>query len=158
MISANNQLPATAARPTASSSSARPGSAADRPGAGDFSGAAEFAQVLRDAQQGAATRTAEETRRKAGDAASKFVADLFVMPLLSEMRKFPFGRRFGDGGRGEEVFGEQLDQHYADIAAGGGFRRLTDMIAQRMEQFGTSDRRERAADWRPAEIARPTVG
>lgn len=48
-------------------------------------------------------------KKELRNAASDLVADMFFAPLLAEMRKLPFGRKFSHGGRGEEVFGEQLD-------------------------------------------------
>ncbi|MGE0481723.1 MAG: hypothetical protein AB7Q17_14755 [Phycisphaerae bacterium] len=50
-------------------------------------------------------------------AAGQMLADLFFKPLLAEMRKLPFGKEFGGGGRTEEIFGEQLDQQIADRVA-----------------------------------------
>ncbi len=50
--------------------------------------------------------------------ASQLVSQLFFAPLLAEIRRLPFGRQIGHGGRGEEVFGEQLDLRIADAVAG----------------------------------------
>ncbi|NUQ49766.1 MAG: hypothetical protein HUU27_07595, partial [Phycisphaerae bacterium] len=50
--------------------------------------------------------------------ATQLVSQLFFQPLLAEMRKLPFGGPGADGGRGEEVFGEQLDLRVADAVAG----------------------------------------
>lgn len=50
-------------------------------------------------------------------AARELLATQFYAPLLAEMRRFPFGRRFADGGRTEAIFGEQLDQRLADAVA-----------------------------------------
>jgi len=55
--------------------------------------------------------------RRIREAASLLTSQLFFAPLLAEMRKLPFGREFGYGGRVEEAFGEQLDQHIADTVA-----------------------------------------
>ncbi|MEW6250006.1 MAG: hypothetical protein AB1716_05120 [Planctomycetota bacterium] len=49
--------------------------------------------------------------------AQQLGSELFFKPLLAEMRKFPLGRAFADGGRTEAVFGEQLDQRLADSVA-----------------------------------------
>ena len=67
----------------------------------------------------------------AREAAAELTAQLFFAPLLAEMRKLPFGRDFASGGRGEEVFGEQLDLRIADAVA----RRdngLTAQVAERL--------------------------
>lgn len=47
------------------------------------------------------------------DAATQLTSILFYEPLLGEMRKSTIGQKFGTGGRGEEVFGEQLDKQIA---------------------------------------------
>ncbi len=64
--------------------------------------------------------------------AGQMVSELFLVPLLSEMRKLPFGKDFGGGGRAEEVFGEQLDTRLADIVAQEGCGGLTKQIAKRI--------------------------
>lgn len=56
---------------------------------------------------------ARETRA----AAELLVSQLFYQPLLAEARRAPLGGEIGNGGRGEEVFGEQLDVHLADAMA-----------------------------------------
>ena len=56
---------------------------------------------------------------------------LFFAPLLAEMRKLPFGRKFASGGRTEEIFGEQLDLRIADSVAancGGLTRQLIERL------------------------------
>lgn len=55
--------------------------------------------------------------RVAREAAALLTAQLFFAPVLAEMRRFPFGRELGHGGRMEEAFGEQLDQCIADTVA-----------------------------------------
>lgn len=72
--------------------------------------------------------------------ASALVAQLFYSPLLAEVRRLPFGRGVGHGGRGEEIFGEQLDQHFADAVAArtaGGLKRA---VVRRMERDGMGPR------------------
>jgi hypothetical protein len=68
--------------------------------------------------------------------ATQLVSQLFFQPLLAEMRKLPFGGPGADGGRGEEVFGEQLDLRVADAVAGasGGSLKRTIMRAIRKER------------------------
>jgi hypothetical protein len=55
--------------------------------------------------------------RLISEAASLLTSQLFFAPLLAEMRKLPFGKELGYGGRMEEAFGEQLDLHLADTVA-----------------------------------------
>ncbi|MEP0848225.1 MAG: rod-binding protein [Phycisphaerae bacterium] len=69
------------------------------------------------ALQGLGRRIDAHDPRLAKDAAGKLLADLFFAPLLAEMRKSASAVRIGSGGRGEEVFGEQLDQRLADAVA-----------------------------------------
>jgi hypothetical protein len=64
--------------------------------------------------------------------ASQLVSETVFVPLLAEMREFPFGNEIGSGGRGEAVFAEQLDQRIADtVAASSGG--LADQIARRLQ-------------------------
>ncbi len=51
------------------------------------------------------------------ESAAQFMAELFFVPLLSEMRQFPFGHELASGGQTEEIFGQQLDQRIADQVA-----------------------------------------
>ncbi|HMQ15998.1 MAG TPA: hypothetical protein PKC49_08500 [Phycisphaerae bacterium] len=71
--------------------------------------------------------------------ATQLVSQLFFQPLLAEMRKLPFGGPGADGGRGEEVFGEQLDLRVADAVAGasGGSLKRTIVRAIRKEPPGS---------------------
>lgn len=62
-------------------------------------------------------RRIEQSPEKSRYAAAQLVSQLFFAPLLAEMRKLPFGRALGIGGRTEEAFAEQLDLHLADRAA-----------------------------------------
>ena len=85
-------------------------------------------------------------------AASLLVSQLFFMPLLAQVRKLPFGGQVGSGGRGEEVFGEQLDQRIADIVANN-TPGLTAQIESKLSQRGTRDTEPTAdqADEHPRE-------
>jgi len=69
--------------------------------------------------------------RQVREAAARLTSQLFFAPLLAEMRKLPFGRELGTGGRTEEVFGEQLDLRIADAVARRD-RGLTSQIADRL--------------------------
>lgn len=51
-------------------------------------------------------------------AAAQLLSELFFAPLLTEMRKFPFGRELATGGQVESIFGQHLDQRIADTVAG----------------------------------------
>lgn len=55
--------------------------------------------------------------RQTREAAAMLTSQLFFAPMLAEMRKMPFGKEFGHGGRTEEAFGEQLDMRMADTIA-----------------------------------------
>src|SRR5262249_28128322 len=54
---------------------------------------------------------------QAHQTAQAMVGDMFFAPMLEEMRKLPFGKKISFGGRGEEAFGEQLDQLLAQKGA-----------------------------------------
>lgn len=66
-------------------------------------------------------------------AAAQMVSELFFKPLLAEMRDFPFGEQFGSGGRGEAVFGEQLDQYIADAVAAADRDGLVAQLTRRLQ-------------------------
>lgn len=65
-------------------------------------------------------------------AAAQMTAELFFAPLLAEMRKFPFGKSIGHGGRTEEVFGEQFDVRIADRIAATDSGGLVAQLAARL--------------------------
>jgi len=65
------------------------------------------------------------------------VAELFYVPLLAQMREFPFGTTYADGGRGEAVFGEQLDRQLADSVAAADRGGLVDQIAEKLTRRST---------------------
>lgn len=73
-------------------------------------------------------------------AAGQMLADLFFKPLLAEMRKLPFGKEFGGGGRTEEIFGEQLDQQIADRVAVADRGGLAKQLIARLEGAATAKR------------------
>ena len=80
------------------------------------------------------------------DVAAQMVSELFFVPMLAEMRTFPFGNEFGHGGRGEAVFGEQLDQRVADVVASAGHGGLVEQIAKRLERAQHSPPPSQGAD------------
>jgi Rod binding domain-containing protein len=65
--------------------------------------------------------------------AAQTVSELFYVPLLAQMRQFPFGSELGLGGRGEAVFAERLDQQLADAVTAAERDGLVDQIAGRLE-------------------------
>ncbi|MBU0616149.1 MAG: hypothetical protein KKI02_00365 [Planctomycetes bacterium] len=67
----------------------------------------------------------------AREAASLLTSQLFFAPLLAEMRKLPFGKEFGHGGRMEDAFGEQWDMRIADTVARSD-RGLTAQLAEKL--------------------------
>ena len=85
----------------------------------------------------------------AREAASLLTSQLFFAPLLAEMRKLPFGREFGHGGRMEEAFGEQLDMRIADTVA----RSDTGLTAQLAEKLARSQRPANAVSGQLVESA-----
>jgi hypothetical protein len=86
------------------------------------------------AQRGLGRALDAKDPQLAHEAAALMTSQLFFAPLLAEMRKLPFGKEFGYGGRMEEAFGEQLDQHLADTVA----RSDRGLTAQLAERLGTS--------------------
>jgi len=66
--------------------------------------------------------------------AAQMVSELFFVPLLAQMRAFPFGNEIGHGGPGEAAFAQQLDQRVADAVAGAERGGLVDQLAQRLEK------------------------
>ena len=77
----------------------------------------DFAGVLATAQE--LDAAAEDQARTA---ANQLVATALVQPILAEIRNSPFKSDLFHGGRGEEVFGQQLDTLLAErIASSPGF-------------------------------------
>jgi hypothetical protein len=89
-------------------------------------------------------------------AATLLVSQLFLAPLLAQARALPFGGDVGDGGRGEEVFGEQLDQRLADLVAGnlpGLTSQIESKLARNKGAVASDTPRSTYASW-PAELNR----
>lgn len=122
------------------------------------------------AQLTAAGRSMDLKSPEAREAvAAQMVSEMAFKPMLAEMRKFPLGNEMFSGGRGEEVFGERLDEQLADIVAGqsGG---LTREIAGHLIPPGESTPLDTAAAdsasapetawWQhlPQRLATPTTG
>lgn len=87
-------------------------------------------------QRAAPPSSAESTH----GAAVGLASELFFKPLLAELREAQKELPFGGGGRGEEVFGERLDEQLADrIAAsdpGGIVRKLGKLLKRHDEASG----------------------
>ena len=82
----------------------------------------------------ATTASPEQRRRMLQQAASEVVGSVFFAPMLKMARDNPLKGKYGHGGRGEEVFGAQLDAELARCAShrsGGG---LTDALLKRLER------------------------
>lgn len=75
------------------------------------------------------------------ETAAQLVSTLFFQPLLAEMRKLPFGKDIGSGGRGEEVFGEQLDSRAADAVSAASPNSLTQQIEDELSGVAGKDHR-----------------
>lgn len=78
--------------------------------AGGAASRADFATAL---------HSAGRDRQQVREAAEQFVSTAFLMPLLEQARQDPFKSDLFHGGQGEEMFGQQLDQHYADTMVRG---------------------------------------
>lgn len=73
-----------------------------------------------------ATRSDQDLRA----AADQLVSTAFIRPLLAQARQDPFKSDLFHGGRGEEIFGEQLDGILADrITSAAGFS-LTEAVVR----------------------------
>ena len=98
---------------------------------------------------------AQSVHDKLDRAASEAVGQLLFAPMLAELRKSPLGKRFGHGGRGEEVFGQQLDERVADIVASSAHSPATVRLREalyaslRLAERGTAAAGEPAGSNRP---------
>lgn len=101
-----------------------------------------------------ATQRAGQTDTRAKETASQMVSELFFGPMLAQMRKFPFGTEIGSGGRGEEVFGEQLDRKLADSVAAAQGGPLIRQLEARLENRSVLEVREKLAAQRKLAEAR----
>ena len=85
-------------------------------------------------QQPAAGTAGGGQRPSLHDAADQLVATAFILPLLEQARQDPFKSDLFHGGRGEEVFGQQLDVIFADrITASANFG-ISDAIDKQFRQ------------------------
>lgn len=70
-------------------------------------GGQDFAAMIESAQSAPG-------RDEVREAADQLVSTAFILPLLEQVRSDPFKSDLFHGGRGEEVFGQQLDVIFAD--------------------------------------------
>ncbi len=75
-------------------------------------GMSDFAGVLEMARESDAA-----AKEKAQTVGNQLVATAMIQPILAELRNSPFKSDLFDGGRAEEVFGQQLDTTLADRIA-----------------------------------------
>lgn len=97
--------------------------------------------------------------RLAREAAALLTSQLFFAPLLAEMRKLPFGKAFGYGGRMEDAFGEQLDLQIADTVARqdhGFVQRLAEQLSEEPRAASAAAPTSPQASW-PAQLQARTV-
>lgn len=115
------------------------------PGGPSAAGRQERAALEQLGRQAALQQT-QDARQTAGD----LVASLFFAPLLEEMRKLPFGRKFSHGGRGEDAFAQQLDTRLAHTIASADQRGLVDQVAGWIERTGGAGRAQELRTAAPA--------
>ena len=92
----------------------------------------------------AALTSAGRDRQQVRDAAKQFVSTAFIMPLLAQARQDPFRSELFHGGQAEEMFGQQLDQHYADAMVNGMNFPLVDAIEKFV--FAAAKKRQAAPE------------
>lgn len=68
------------------------------------------------------------------DAADQLVATAFILPMLEQARNDPFKSDMFHGGKGEEVFGQQLDVIFADNITKSANFGISDALVQRFQK------------------------
>ena len=115
---------------------ARPGAKlATQQAAGTF-------QSFLDAQRGdeeAIEQAVEQAERTVREAAAQFVASAMLQPMLRQAREASLGSDMFDGGRGEKIFGQQLDTLYADEVSRAHSFDIVDTLTDRIMR-GVRDR------------------
>ena len=87
--------------------------------------------------------------------AAQLVSEMAFKPMLAEMRKFPLANNdMFSGGRGEEVFGERLDEQFADIVASRSSGVTAD-IAERLKPRGGESAEGTSAEAAPQSVSTP---
>ena len=64
------------------------------------------------------------------EAAEKLVATTLIMPMFEQLRNDPLAAKLFHGGRGEEIFQQQMDQVLSDRIAGATRFDLVDSVYQ----------------------------
>ncbi len=111
MVTAISDQPAS----TATAASAATAKSSTGPDATD-GGAENFASLFRALKQLGRRREAADPQ-VTKQVAAQMVSELFLTPLMTEMREFPFGRELATGGLTESAFGQQFDQRVGDMVA-----------------------------------------
>jgi len=75
-----------------------------------------------------------QRRQMLRQAIDEVVGATFYGPMLKMARDNPFKGEFGHGGRGEEIFGAQLDMELARRASHASRNGLSDAIYRRLEK------------------------
>jgi Rod binding domain-containing protein len=83
-------------------------------------------------KRAAGGQDAASRRAEAREAANGLVSVTFLMPMLKMMREDPFKSEMFHGGRGEEIFGAQLDEVLADRMAQSMQLPLADAVYRRI--------------------------
>lgn len=66
------------------------------------------------------------------EAAEKLVATTLIMPMFKQLRNDPLAAKLLHGGRGEEIFQQQMDQVLSDRIAGAAGFDLVDSVYQHL--------------------------
>ncbi|MFA6450629.1 MAG: rod-binding protein [bacterium] len=82
-------------------------------------GATGFENKLRNAQKSSAAEGAAAKDAKSLDAATRDLESVFIYMLLKEMRKTVHETKLINGGRGEEIFRDMLDEEMSKKMAAG---------------------------------------
>ncbi len=106
----------------------------------------DFASVLK-GQRGVATAEenyglSEEESQTIRTAAEQLVATTFINPMLAKMRDDPFKSDLFHGGRGEEVFGQQLDTMYSDRIVSSTDFAIVDAVYDRIASSAAKNHRQ----------------
>ncbi len=80
-----------------------------------------------------ATAGPQQRRAMLRQAVDEVVGAAFYTPMLKMARDNPFKGKIGHGGRGEEIFGAQLDMELARRASHASTNGLGDAIFRRLE-------------------------
>ena len=81
-----------------------------------------------------ATATPQQRRTMLRQAVDVVVGATFYTPMLKMARDNPFKGKIGHGGRGEEIFGAQLDMELARRASHASNNTLAEAITRRLER------------------------